>query len=214
MSSALMIEISGYAQVGKDTAADLMVERINKDNRYKAKKFSFAKQVKIKTAEKYNINIQDLLDNIKKLMYRQEMISVGDNERDNNPYIWCEMLQKELDEFIKECESEDKKPVILLADNRYYNEIYYYRDKKKYNPVKMVKTIHLICNEKIWKERLKEKYLDHLELRKNRSERDINQFNFDFDFIIANNSTKNYLSNVLTITLSQILSEFENNIKE
>lgn len=209
MEKAIMLQISGYARCGKDTAADLIIESVNKYSNYKAKKFNFAKYVKIKTAEKYNIPLEHLFDDKIKTVYRKEMISVGDIERDNNPYIWCEMIINDFNIFIEECKAINKTPIILIADNRYFNEINYFKNTNKYDKIGSIDTLHIICNEKVWKQRLRDGYLDHLELRKNRSERDINQFNYDFDYVISNNSSKECFSNILSSIIGDIINNYE-----
>jgi phosphomevalonate kinase len=187
-----IILISGHSKAGKDTLSDFLVDYINKNTHnydYVSKKFAFANSVKDNVAKKFNVPVSCLYNTETKEHYRKDMIMEGNDQRDINPFIWCELEYKRIQDFIE----NNKHFIIFISDNRYYNEIHFFKKKIKLENCKII-TLNIVCNEDTWRDRLGyNDYLNHLGLRLDRSERDINQQNCNFDFVVSNNSSKGML---------------------
>lgn len=106
----ILVGMCGKAQVGKDTCADYLVQRMG------FKKFSFAAYLK-EVAEHAGWN------GLKDPRGRHLLMVLGDVMREYDPQIFLKELEERLDRYAGICEENGAEPRAVISDLRLPNEI-------------------------------------------------------------------------------------------
>jgi len=121
-----IIGISGAARSGKDTFADCLIDILNQ-NGIKAKKMSFANQLKLEVRDflRQTIGIDAFTqDDEEKKIIRPFLVTWGTEvRRKQNPNIWIESVEKQLQD---DC-------VNIITDVRFENEMDWLKEKEGYS---------------------------------------------------------------------------------
>lgn len=121
-----IIGISGAARSGKDTFADCLIDILN-ENGVKAKKMSFANQLKLEVRDflRQTIGIDSFTqDDEEKKIIRPFLVTWGTEvRRKQNPNIWIESVEKQLQD---DC-------INIITDVRFENEMNWLKEKEGYS---------------------------------------------------------------------------------
>lgn len=183
---ARIVLISGKAESGKDTIANLIMQG--------ATEYGVYLNLHIADAVK-KIAVENFGWNLKKDTKGRELLQlIGDGGRHYNPDIWVDKFIKELEKSIKEYATIDEVPLtILVPDTRYKNEV-----------IKILAWGDRTGNEVLTLRVERPNYENKLtqEQRENSSETDLDNWGI-WDFSIVNDSDidalKNVVNNVLYI---------------
>lgn len=194
-----VIIVSGRAKSGKDTFSNLLTDSLKEHelhHNYYPIRLSFAEEVKRKAANDYNLDFEKFINDFDyKEKYRDILIKVSNEARVNNPFIWCDMVHQKYNKLLPNL-PKNKIPLLIISDNRYYNEIDYYSliNKELFNKVI---TVHIHCNNIVMKDRIGEaNYYKWSMLAKDRSERELNPTSYEYDYIVSNNKSQEVLKNI------------------
>jgi len=119
-----LITISGYAQSGKDTIADIIIEEAIRDN-WLTRKHKFATPLRMALTRAYrNLEIEiDFFTEEKALKekLRPTMVAFGELAREENPDVFAKIIANEVDEYLSQSEADHPR-LSIISDNRYLNE--------------------------------------------------------------------------------------------
>lgn len=194
---------SEYPQCGKSTLAEQFVKAIQSSfNLYIAKHYepiilNFADKVKKEVADLWHLDYDKLQnDSVYKALHRPKLIEHGNNMREINSEYWVNALM----DTYKEIKFK-KQPIIFIPDRRYFNENF-----SKFKIKKLV-TIFVKTNTDILRKRLNndEIFLNNLMLQYNESQREMQISTYNFDYVVSNNKSIEFLNNVAKCILLEEL---------
>jgi broad-specificity NMP kinase len=170
----MKIAITGVMCCGKTTIANYLVQK------YNYKKFSFADDLK-----KFAVDIFDMRVKDRKLL--QEF---GTKMKEIDKTIWIRRLDNKI---------KDIAHNIVIDDLRF-------KDEEKYLRLNGFKILKLDIDNNLQNNRLKNTYCNdfnmHLECKNHESEINTNQINYDYYYLINNESESNiikYIDNLIFI---------------
>jgi phosphomevalonate kinase len=184
---------SEYPQCGKSTLAEQFVKAIQSSfNLYIAKHYepiilNFADKLKKEVAECYHLDYNKLLtDNEYKALHRPKLIEHGNRMREVTPEYWINGLMDSYKEM-----KFKRQPIIFIPDRRYFNE-----DFRQYKIKKLV-TICVYTELDILRKRINndEVFISNVLLAKNESQREMKISAYNFDYIVSNNKSIEFLNN-------------------
>jgi dephospho-CoA kinase len=159
----MKLAITGIMCCGKSTIANYLVEK------YNYKKFSFADVLK-----KFAVDIFDMKGKDRKLLQ-----DFGTKMKEIDKCIWIKSLDKKI---------KDISDNIVIDDLRFKDEENYLRSIG-------FKILKCDIDNDLQNNRLKKTYSDdfniHLECKNHESEKQTNQINYDFYYLINNETEKN-----------------------
>lgn len=201
----IIITISSkYPREGKTTFAEILVDIINSkthllDKKYQPMLLNFSDEVKTDVVKLHNLDINKLLkDSEYKALHRPKLIEHGNKMRKLEPKYWLNRLI----EYYTLHREFNKQPIIIIPDRRYFNEDF------KNLKIKKLITIFIHTNLSILRKRVNndEIFLSNLMLQYNESQREMKLDNYEFDYIISNNTTTKHLKVVGNAVLSEVLN--------
>ena len=156
-------------------------------------------QIKLKkeVADLWHLDYDKLQnDSVYKALHRPKLIEHGNNMREINSEYWVNALM----DTYKEIKFK-KQPIIFIPDRRYFNENF-----SKFKIKKLV-TIFVKTNTDILRKRLNndEIFLNNLMLQYNESQREMQISTYNFDYVVSNNKSIEFLNNVAKCILLEEL---------
>jgi len=116
-AAKFIIALSGKRKSGKDFVAGQLVDILGVD---RCVIITLAKPIKSHFANLYGMNLNELLTPSEyKEKRREEMVLWGEEQRKQNPYVFCEAITKEA--------RDSNKPVWIVSDIRRHTDIDYFR---------------------------------------------------------------------------------------
>jgi len=194
---------SALPQEGKTSLANAFINVINSGfNITIAKHFqpillNFADQVKEEVSKLYHLDYDKLQnDSVYKAKHRDKLILHGNNMREINPEYWVNALMAKYKEI-----KFTKQPVIFIPDRRYFNENF-----SKFKVKKLI-TIFVKTNIDILRKRINNDdiFLNNIMLQYNESQRELQTLTYNFDYIVGNNKSIEFLSNIAKCILMEEL---------
>jgi hypothetical protein len=115
----VILAVSGYAQSGKDTFADAVVESIG--SKHACSRFKFAEDLRIATRKAFEhleVNVNPWTeDKSEKEQLRPVLVAIGEYARSKNENVFAELTSKNINRSLSSsCE------IAIVTDMRYSNE--------------------------------------------------------------------------------------------